>query len=387
MRAGQVRRQLDQPEGRRAGIPRARAAVAPLRRRGGGDGLRRARTGRHAGAQDRDLHALLRTADRRGRLPARGHHLRPQRVRHRHRHRGARATTPSTSSSAAARSSSTCPARWFRAASATSRSRSAATTACAKRSTRCSCTTRSTPASTWASSTPASSPIYDEIPAELRERVEDLVLNRRADATERLLEIAGEVRRRRARSRPSRTWNGAAGRSSAASSTRWSRASTSWIEEDTEEARLAAARPLDVIEGPLMAGMNVVGDLFGAGKMFLPQVVKSARVMKQAVACLLPYMRPGSRRGRAHHQRHGAAGHGQGRRARHRQEHRRRGAAVQQLRGHRPRRDGVLRAHPRRRARARCRRDRPERTDHALARRDGPRGERRCSASASTSRC
>ena len=76
----------------------------------------------------------------------------------------------------------------------------------------------------------------------------------------------------------------------------WCTASTEFIEADTEEARLAAARPLHVIEGPLMAGMNVVGDLFGSGKMFLPQVVKSARVMKKAVAYLLPFMEAGQDR-------------------------------------------------------------------------------------------
>ena len=95
---------------------------------------------------------------------------------------------------------------------------------------------------------------------------------------------------RRARRRRRRTSPGATSRSRSASPTRSSTASPTIIEADTEEARLQAKRPLDVIEGPLMAGMNVVGDLFGAGKMFLPQVVKSARVMKQAVAILLPYM-------------------------------------------------------------------------------------------------
>jgi 5-methyltetrahydrofolate--homocysteine methyltransferase len=116
---------------------------------------------------------------------------------------------------------------------------------------------------------------------------------------------------------------------------------TDFIEEDTEEARQQAERPLEVIEGPLMDGMNVVGDLFGAGKMFLPQVVKSARVMKQAVAYSAPSSRPRRRPPAAAQQRQDPAGHGQGRRARHRQEHRRRRAAVQQLRGHRPRRDGA----------------------------------------------
>ena len=117
-----------------------------------------------------------------------------------------------------------------------------------------------------------------------------MVLNRRPDATERLLALAERFR-------------GAAGKEAKAQDLAWRdepvekriahalvNGITDFIEADVEEARLAAARPLDVIEGPLMAGMNVVGDLFGAGKMFLPQVVKSARVMKQAVAILLPYM-------------------------------------------------------------------------------------------------
>ncbi|MEN3976271.1 methionine synthase [Emcibacter sp. SYSU 3D8] len=131
--------------------------------------------------------------------------------------------------------------------------------------------------------------VYDAIPAELRERVEDVILNRRDDATDRLLEIAEQFK-------------GAGGKKTEVDLS-WRDAPVNqrlthslvnginaWIEEDTEEARRMTTRPLDVIEGPLMDGMNVVGDLFGAGKMFLPQVVKSARVMKQAVAYLLPYI-------------------------------------------------------------------------------------------------
>ncbi|KQN74899.1 methionine synthase [Devosia sp. Leaf64] len=135
--------------------------------------------------------------------------------------------------------------------------------------------------------------VYDQIDPELREACEDVVLNRKpktgGTATERMLEIAdrfkGGAREEKVRDLAWREWpidkriehalvNGI----------------TEFIEADTEEARQNAERPLHVIEGPLMAGMNVVGDLFGAGKMFLPQVVKSARVMKQAVAVLLPYM-------------------------------------------------------------------------------------------------
>ena len=137
--------------------------------------------------------------------------------------------------------------------------------------------------------------IYDDIPAELKAAVEDVVLNRNQgesgqDATEKLLEVAEQYR-------------GQAGAQKAVENLEWRDQSvekrleyalvkgiTAFIDEDTEEARLKAKRPLDVIEGPLMDGMNVVGDLFGSGKMFLPQVVKSARVMKQAVAWLNPYI-------------------------------------------------------------------------------------------------
>ncbi|WP_029348859.1 methionine synthase [Bosea sp. 117] len=131
--------------------------------------------------------------------------------------------------------------------------------------------------------------VYDEIEPELREACEDVVLNRREDSTERLLAIAerfrGGGKEKKEADLAWRSWpvekrlehalvNGI----------------TEFVEVDTEEARQSVARPLHVIEGPLMAGMNVVGDLFGSGKMFLPQVVKSARVMKQAVAYLMPFM-------------------------------------------------------------------------------------------------
>jgi 5-methyltetrahydrofolate--homocysteine methyltransferase len=132
--------------------------------------------------------------------------------------------------------------------------------------------------------------VYDDLNAELREACEDVVLNRRADAAERLLALAERYR-------------GGQGKEKKEADLRWrerpvgERLShalvhgiTDFIEGDVEEARLQAERPLHVIEGPLMAGMNIVGDLFGAGKMFLPQVVKSARVMKKAVAHLLPYI-------------------------------------------------------------------------------------------------
>jgi 5-methyltetrahydrofolate--homocysteine methyltransferase len=131
--------------------------------------------------------------------------------------------------------------------------------------------------------------VYDDIPADLRELCEDVVLNRRQDATERLLEAAPRFKGEGAkRNEADLAWR------QASVEERLKHALvqgiTEFIETDTEEARRNAAKPLHVIEGPLMAGMNVVGDLFGAGKMFLPQVVKSARVMKQAVAYLQPYL-------------------------------------------------------------------------------------------------
>jgi len=131
--------------------------------------------------------------------------------------------------------------------------------------------------------------IYEQIDPELRERVEDVILNRRADATERLLETAeryrGEAGARRVEDLAWREWPVAKRLEHALV-----RGIDEYVVEDTEEARGLFERPLQVIEGPLMAGMNVVGDLFGAGKMFLPQVVKSARVMKKAVAHLIPYI-------------------------------------------------------------------------------------------------
>ena len=132
--------------------------------------------------------------------------------------------------------------------------------------------------------------IYEDIDAELRERVEDVVLARREDATERLLEIAER-------------YKGGGSAQKRGDDLEWRKLPVAerlqhalikgldeFVFDDTEEARLQAKRPLDVIEGPLMDGMNVVGDLFGAGKMFLPQVVKSARVMKKAVSVLIPYI-------------------------------------------------------------------------------------------------
>ncbi|MFS1525916.1 methionine synthase [Microbulbifer sp. 2304DJ12-6] len=132
--------------------------------------------------------------------------------------------------------------------------------------------------------------VYDELPEELREKVEDVILNRSSDATEALLDIAAK-------------YQGGGGTTARKEDLSWRqlpvrerlshalvKGINHYIVEDTEEARANSSRPLDVIEGPLMDGMNIVGDLFGEGKMFLPQVVKSARVMKQAVAYLQPYI-------------------------------------------------------------------------------------------------
>ncbi len=129
--------------------------------------------------------------------------------------------------------------------------------------------------------------VVDEIPAELRERVEDLVLNRRPDATERLLALAEEVGGKGRKREADLTWREAPVAERLAHAL--VKGIDAYVETDVEEVRQALGSPLAVIEGPLMDGMNVVGDLFGAGKMFLPQVVKSARVMKKAVAYLEPY--------------------------------------------------------------------------------------------------
>ena len=134
--------------------------------------------------------------------------------------------------------------------------------------------------------------VYDDLPLALRERVEDVVLNRREDATERMIEFAGTLKAGGGKQEQNLEWRNAPVEKRLAHAL--VHGITQWIVEDTEEARQAVlaanGRPINVIEGPLMAGMDIVGDLFGQGKMFLPQVVKSARVMKQAVAHLVPYI-------------------------------------------------------------------------------------------------
>ena len=130
--------------------------------------------------------------------------------------------------------------------------------------------------------------VYEDIPAELKARVEDVILNRRADATERLVEFSEHVKGQGKAKTEDLAWRNAPVNERLSHAL--VRGITTYIVEDTEEARQQAERPISVIEGPLMDGMNVVGDLFGSGKMFLPQVVKSARVMKQAVAHLIPFI-------------------------------------------------------------------------------------------------
>ena len=130
--------------------------------------------------------------------------------------------------------------------------------------------------------------VYSELPEELRERVEDVVLNRRDDATERMIEFAATLKADGKKEEATLEWRNEPVQKRLAHAL--VHGITNWIVEDTEEARLQFERPIQVIEGPLMDGMNVVGDLFGQGKMFLPQVVKSARVMKQAVAHLVPFI-------------------------------------------------------------------------------------------------
>ena len=135
---------------------------------------------------------------------------------------------------------------------------------------------------------PAQLTVYDEIPADILDRIEDLILNRRPDATERLLDAADGLTSNSKAKTEDLSWRDEDAEERIAHSL--VKGLTGWIEEDVEECRLKLGDPVKVIEGPLMAGMNRVGELFGSGKMFLPQVVKSARVMKQAVAFLLPYI-------------------------------------------------------------------------------------------------
>ncbi|MEW6777514.1 MAG: methionine synthase, partial [Bdellovibrionota bacterium] len=137
-------------------------------------------------------------------------------------------------------------------------------------------------------------PVYEDVPADLRERIEDVLFNRRPDATERLIEAASAFKGQEKEKKDDLAWR----KLSAPERLQHAlvHGIADFIEGDTEEVRKESKRPLDVIEGPLMDGMNRVGDLFGSGKMFLPQVVKSARVMKKAVAYLVPFLEEEKRR-------------------------------------------------------------------------------------------
>ena len=291
-----------------------------------------------------DLRARLQAADREGRLSARGHHLRSQHLRRRHRHRGAqrlRARLHRGDAADQGEAAATCTSR---AACRTCRSRSAAT-----------------------SRVRAGDALGVPLPRHPRRHGHGHRQRRAAHHLRRHRARAARAvrgrdpqpprRRHRPAARGGRPLQGRDGAKAKEKDLAWRDAPvqerlthalvhgiTDYIEADTEEARQQADKPLEVIEGPLMAGMNVVGDLFGAGKMFLPQVVKSARVMKQAVAYLQPFLeaeKKASGLDAEAGRRQGRDGDRQGRRARHRQEHRRRRAPVQQLRGDRPRRDGA----------------------------------------------
>ena len=198
-------------------------------------------------------------------------------------------TTRSTSSRPRARSAPPCPTATSRAASPTCPSPSAATTPCARRSTPCSCTTPSAPGSTWASSTPAPCRSTTTSTPSCASGSRTWCSTGAATAPSACSRSPSATAGARA-PRPWPTTPGASCRWPGACATPWCTASTSTWNSTPRRRGQAVARPIEVIEGPLMEGMNVVGDLFGAGKMFLPQVVKSARVMKKAVAHLIPYI-------------------------------------------------------------------------------------------------
>ena len=191
--------------------------------------------------------------------------------------------------------------------------------------------------------------VYEEIPPDLLERVEDILFDRRPDATERMVEFAETVRGAGKKRELDLAWR------EAPVEQRLSHALVhgivDFIEADTEEARQKLPRPLDVIEGPLMDGMKIVGDLFGAGKD-VPAPGGEERARDEARGRLPHAVHGGGEaeaRQRGAEPGQGRDRHREGRRPRHRQEHRRRGARLQQLRDHRSRRDGAGRPHPRHR--------------------------------------
>ena len=215
--------------------------------------------------------------------------------------------------------------------------------------------------------------VYEEIPKDLLELVEDVLLNRRPDATERLVAFADSVKQK---GKTVEEWTpGGTARSKSGCSTPWSRGSSIISSRTWKRRAKNMPKPLHVIEGPLMAGMNVVGDLFGSGKMFLPQVVKSARVMKKAVAYLMPFMEA-EKQASGEHQAQGKIllatvkgdVHDIGKNIV--------GVVLgcNNYRGHRSRRDGAVRKDTCRGARTEGGHHRIERVDHPIARRNGPRG-------------
>ena len=237
------------------------------------------------------LPAGLQAVDRRSRLPADGHHLRPEHPDRGHRASRSTTATRSISSRPRGRSRSSARGRKSPAASATFRSRSAATRSCARRCTPRFCYHAIRAGLDMGIVNAGQLMVYEDIPPEMLEHVEDVLFDRRPDATERLVDFAETVKHQ------------ASGKAEVAELA-WRDASVeerlkhALVKRDRRIHRCRRGRSsaevsptvLPIIEGPLMDGMKVVGDLFGAGKMFLPQVVKSARVMKKAVAYLLPFM-------------------------------------------------------------------------------------------------
>ena len=336
-------------EGEEAFLEQARDR-APLRRRRGRHGVRRAGPGGHGRAEGRDLRARVPAARRRGRLRARGHRLRPERARRRHRASRSTTSTRKAFIEALPRIKERCPGAktsggisnlCFSFRGNDARPRGDALGVPLPRDPR----------------RPRHGHRQRRAARRLRGHRAGAARARRGRALQpraRRDRAARRIRRARAAARArgaSSTCRGATRRSRSGSSTRSCTASSTSSRRTPRRRGGSYPRPLDVIEGPLMDGMKVVGDLFGAGKMFLPQVVKSARAMKRAVAYLEPFMED-EKAGGDRRAGQGRARDRQGRRARHRQEHRRRRARLQQLRGHRPRRDGAGGRDPRHRARS-----------------------------------
>ena len=245
--------------------------------------------GRHARQQGRDLPAGLQAADRGGRLPARGHHLRRQHPHRRHRHRGAQQLRRRVHRGGP------------RAEAALPRRKTSGGVSNVSFSYRGNDVVREAMNAAFLYHAihagldmgivnAGQLEVYEEIPKDLLERVEDVLLNRRPDAADRLTEFAETVKSSQEEGQGQGRWPGATAPVAERLKHALITGTVDFIDADVEEARQNYERPLSIIEGPLMDGMNVVGDLFGAGKMFLPQVVKSARVMKKAVAYLTPFM-------------------------------------------------------------------------------------------------